>query len=202
MPQPQTRESWLERATEQLRPLYAQAGHPLPRQVRISIGWPDKGGTRARKAIIGQAWHGTATADGIGQIFISPRLDRVDSVEVLATLAHELAHLALGPGVGHKGPFVPLVRSIGLEGKATATTAGESFTRHAQRVIADLGNIPHARITATPEGEKKQTTRMVKCECGDCGYVVRTTRKWLTDVGAPHCPNHGEMGIEGGDAGD
>lgn len=26
-----------------------------------------------------------------------------------------------------------------------------------------------------------------------CAYTVRLTRKWLEDVGPPHCPDHGEM---------
>jgi hypothetical protein len=41
----------------------------------------------------------------------------------------------------------------------------------------------------------KQDARLIKCECGECGYVVRTTRKWL-EIGAPHCPNHGAMNVE------
>ena len=32
----------------------------------------------------------------------------------------------------------------------------------------------------------------VKVECVDCGYVIRTTRKWL-DVGNPSCPEGDEM---------
>lgn len=47
------------------------------------------------------------------------------------------------------------------------------------------------------EAPKKQTTRMLKCECPQCGYTVRTTRKWL-DVAVPVCPVHGhEMELEG-----
>jgi hypothetical protein len=38
---------------------------------------------------------------------------------------------------------------------------------------------------------------MVKCECGDCGYTVRTSRKWLEESGAPICPcNKKSMGFE------
>jgi len=32
----------------------------------------------------------------------------------------------------------------------------------------------------------KQTTRLVKCVCPDCGYTIRVTRKWL-DTGLPYC---------------
>lgn len=42
---------------------------------------------------------------------------------------------------------------------------------------------------------KKQKTRMLKCECAECGYTVRTARKWLEQAGAPLCPieGHGVM---------
>lgn len=39
---------------------------------------------------------------------------------------------------------------------------------------------------------KKQTTRLLKAECGQCGYTVRLTKRWL-DVGPPGCPTHGAM---------
>ena len=37
-------------------------------------------------------------------------------------------------------------------------------------------------------GPAKQGTRMVKLTAPDCGYTVRTTRKWI-DQGAPMCPH-------------
>jgi hypothetical protein len=37
----------------------------------------------------------------------------------------------------------------------------------------------------------------LKAECGDCGYTVRVTRKWVDDVGVPHCPAHGSMHVDG-----
>jgi hypothetical protein len=35
---------------------------------------------------------------------------------------------------------------------------------------------------------KKQTTRLIKVSCKDCGYVMRITRKWLA-VAVPECPS-------------
>ena len=43
---------------------------------------------------------------------------------------------------------------------------------------------------------KKIGTRMLKCECTVCGYIARTTRRWIRDVGPPSCPNHGAMVCE------
>jgi hypothetical protein len=41
------REAWLEALLEKLRPLFSEAGYPLPEQVHVSVGWPSKMG-RAR----------------------------------------------------------------------------------------------------------------------------------------------------------
>jgi hypothetical protein len=42
----------------------------------------------------------------------------------------------------------------------------------------------------------------LKAESGDCGYTVRVTRKWVDDAGAPHCPKHGAMQVDGIEAED
>lgn len=34
--------------------------------------------------------------------------------------------------------------------------------------------------------EQKQPTRLIKCACPNCGYVIRTTRKWMA-TGLPWC---------------
>lgn len=39
--------------------------------------------------------------------------------------------------------------------------------------------------------------RMLKIECNKCGYVVRTTQKWV-DAGAPACSCGGDMVLQGG----
>ncbi len=39
-------------------------------------------------------------------------------------------------------------------------------------------------------------TRMVKAICGECAYTVRTTRRWLEELGPPLCPcNSGPMEV-------
>ena len=37
---------------------------------------------------------------------------------------------------------------------------------------------------------KKQSARMLKAECPECGYTIRLTKKWA-DVGLPSCPTEG-----------
>lgn len=42
------------------------------------------------------------------------------------------------------------------------------------------------RANCERDEPRRQTCRLLKVEC-KCGYVARTTRKWL-DRGAPICP--------------
>jgi hypothetical protein len=44
-------------------------------------------------------------------------------------------------------------------------------------------------VAKNANGDKKpQGTRLLKAECGECGYTVRVTKKWLEAKGAPICP--------------
>lgn len=96
---------------------------------------------------------------------------------------------------GHKGNFTRIARAIGLEGKMTATHAGEALGRILADVAADLGDYPHAALTPALSGVKKQSTRMIKVVCPEDGYIVRTTAKWL-EVGMPSCPCGTQMEAE------
>lgn len=47
----------------------------------------------------------------------------------------------------------------------------------------------------------KEASRLLKVCCASCGYIARTTRKWLDTLGAPLCPidGHGAMEERTGD---
>jgi hypothetical protein len=81
---------------------------------------------------------------------------------------------------------------MGLEGKMSASTPGEKLQNRLREVVAKIGPYPHARLTPLCK-EKKQTTRMKKVECSDCGCIVRMTRKWLEECGPPTCACGGPM---------
>jgi hypothetical protein len=183
-----TREEWLVAAVAKLADLFAEAGAELP-TVRVSVGWP--GGHGKKNAVIGQCWAPAASADNVAQLFISPVLG--DASRVLDVLAHELVHATVGTEAGHRGPFAKLAKAIGLEGKMTATIASDGLKARLDDIAAELGEYPHAAITPALAGVKKQGTRMLKVECAEgSGYIVRMTRKWLDEFGAPSCPCHGE----------
>jgi hypothetical protein len=189
-----TREQWLEAAVEELRPLLVEVGAEPPK-VRVSVGWPSSKATSRKNRTIGECWKRQTAEDGISQIFISPTLGGEE--QVLGVLVHELIHAWDDGKSGHKGNvakregFRGKATAIGLVGKMTATTVGEELLQKLTAIAERLGDYPHSVLK--PSGkEKVQTTRMLKLECPEDGYIVRTTAKWL-DVGYPSCPCGTEM---------
>ena len=187
------RESWLNIITENhIKPHFQAKGYTIPENVRLSCSFTSRGAFKKKgqkTTRIGECWSAKASADNHAEIFISPTIS--DSLRVLDILAHEMVH-ACHPGDGHGKLFKRTATAIGLEGKMTATVAGESFKQWATPVIDRIGVYPHADLIPA-NAIKKQTTRMLKCVCDQCGYTVRVAGKWLADMGAPHCPDHGEM---------
>lgn len=188
-PQCTTREQWLAALVVALRPMFLQHGATIPAKVRVSCGWPR--GARGKQKAIGQAWSPICSADGTCETFVSPAL--ADPVEVAAVMVHECVHHAVGVKEGHKGPFRRVAVALGLQGKMTATVAGDALKHSLAALCEQLGPYPHAALSAMDGVVKKQSTRMLKVACGACGCVVRMARQWLDNAGAPTCACGAEM---------
>ncbi len=188
------RQAWIERVTNELRARFARLGYTIPAEVRASIGFASTG---ARSRRIGECWATEASADAHAEIFLVPTL--ACPVTIVATLAHELVHATVGIAAGHGRIFRDCAVAIGLEGKMTATSPNPAFTAWIREMLTRTGDYPAGALAGLSTGRKKQVARMIKAECGECGYTVRLARKWIEDVGAPHCPDHGAMTIEGAD---
>jgi len=191
-----TREDWLLAAVEEFRPWFKDAGKPLPARVRVSCGFA----LGSRKAI-GQAWNCKASSEGLANVFISPILenDAGDKSGVLPTLLHELCHVALPEKTGHRAPFAKLAASLGLDKPWTATTPSPDCLKRLNDVRRVLGKYPHGRLNPSQLERKKQSTRLLKAECEECGYIVRVTAKWVEEAGPPRCgiASHGAMAVDG-----
>ena len=197
-----SRERWLTDAGGLLVAKLFKQHHAKPvADFRVSVGWP-KG---SRGKAIGQVWPASLSGDGHNEIFISPILQ--DPSRVLDVLAHEIVHIAVGLSENHNKTFKQLATAIDLEGKMTATVGGEAFAKAIKPILKALGPYPHASLALAgersprspgkggdkggdPRGRHKQTTRMIKAECPECGYIIRTTRKWAA-FGLPLCPTDG-----------
>ena len=126
---------------------------------------------------------------------------------------------------GHGKEFKALAVELGLTGPMTATVASPELLDFINwTLLPQLGKYPHGAITGrgeilvppTEPGDKpiilrpddrpkKQSTRMLKAECPECGYTIRLAKKWA-EVGLPSCPSDGGelllSGFGGGAEGD
>jgi len=185
------RETWLNEVATKLLPTFGRHGYELT-QYRVAVGFPSTGRKGRR---IGECWDKSSSNDGVFEIFIRPDLD--DPVEVAQVLTHELCHAAVGIAAGHGPLFRKVARAMLLEGKLTATVAGAAFKAFIAPVLEEVGALPHARLNlgGIGTGRKTQTNRQLKCVCPECGYIARTTSKWIDEMGPPHCPEHGAMEV-------
>ena len=178
-----TREEWLRALADEMRPMFDALGYPIPTNIRFTCGWPSKG-AGSRNKTLGQCFSPEKSHDNTHEIIVGMSLS--EPLRVADVLAHELIHAAVGVDAGHKGPFRTVAKAIGLEGKMTATTGGEAFKQSVAPMLEKVGDYPHATLDYS--SIKKQSTRMIKCVCSECGYTVRVTRKWLLIGGEPICP--------------
>lgn len=138
------RETWLNQMAALMAPRFTEMGFPLPR-FRVAVGWTSAGKS---SGVAGECWHSSTSADKTFEILIAPILD--NSMEVAATLAHELIHAAVGFEHKHAGAFKTAALALGLKRPMTATTAGPEFITWAQPFIDQLGAIPHAKVILNP----------------------------------------------------
>lgn len=191
-----TRDEWLNAFIAAARPVFKAADLELPEKVRASIGWMFRS---SNKKTLGQCWHEASSADGTREIWINPTLGGDDSSRIADVLTHELAHTLFGPEEKHGKNFKAAVHKLGLEGKATATTAGEGWLEWAGPILAELGPIPHAALDPALSGVKKKKTYLLKATCEACEFTFRATAKHLNGK-ALRCPDEdcgGSVAVEG-----
>lgn len=179
-----TREEYLNKAAFKLADqVFKPANLELP-DFKVSCSWPGGGSAKKR---IGECWARKASSASINEIFISPLID--DSVKALDILCHELVHAIDDCQNGHKGPFVAMCKAIGLtNGKPTQAGAGDVLLDQLQGIVDCLGKYPHYALDLSTR--TKQSTRLIKVECNECGCVGRYSMKWastLTTCGACQC---------------
>jgi hypothetical protein len=191
----ETREQWLMAGVDELRPIFAALGKPLPQAIRVACGFPLDA---KRSKALGQCWASTASADRTIEILITPEL--ADPVAVFQVLVHELCHATAG-AMNHGVNFQRIATLMKLEPTNPtmrdpwrATVGDPSFNATYADIIVGLGDYPHAELTFNTR--KTQGTRMLKAFCPSCGYTIRLTAKWAVDAsGAPNlpsCPNDGD----------
>lgn len=184
-----TREEWLMAGVALCNKIFMDVGHTVPKNIRVSCGLPSKGAF-AKKQRIGECWSDSCSRGKMFEIFISPVLD--DPCRVLDVLIHEIVHAIVGLKCGHRGQFKKVAVDVGLEGPMRSTHAGPVLKDRLNSLNKTLGVYPHQQLTKFNSSEKTQSTRLIKITCNECGYICRTTQKWL-NVGTPTCHCGGEF---------
>lgn len=143
--------------------------------LKLSVGYPPN--RRTNSKVIGVCFPAAASTGGFNEIFINPEIN--DSLQVLETLVHEIIHAVDDCRSGHRGEFKRIARAVGLEGKLTATFAGEELRAHLSQYVDLLGHIPHAAIKSGKL--KRQVNRNLKVWCL-CGFKFNTSRSQIERV--------------------
>jgi predicted SprT family Zn-dependent metalloprotease len=183
-----TREHWLNATVDAMRPVFNSRGFPLPDKIRVSVGFTSKG---ARGKRIGECWSSTMSKDAHVEIFLDP-IKNATPLDLLNVLTHELVHAwqaGEGRKLGHRKDFKRCGEAMNLEGKAASMAGGNAWKVWAQPILEALGPCNYGALLSAPLEKKKQTTRMVKCECPVCGFTFRTTAKWLEGKSYLTCPD-------------
>lgn len=220
------RETWLNALAAKMAPRFEELGHPLP-AFRVSIGWTS-GGRSSRANGECWSPTRSADRHFEIFIAVTEDSTTMIAAILAHELTHAAVGLAEGhkgkfatvlAALGLKRPFTssvptpafeawvaPFVDELGAVPHARLTpSAPAARVAPAARAPGvdqdDDSDDDSEREDAPPEPDssrpRKQGTRMLKAACEDCGYTVRVTAKWL-EIGPPHCPQHGAMGLEQG----
>ncbi len=195
-----TRELWVSAIVDSMRPEFARRGYPLPEKVRATIAFTSKGWRGKRR---GECWSPDMSGDGATEVMVCLR--EKDAIHIGNILTHELVHAAQfleakneGKKVknGHDRRFKKIADAMDITvGKGTHALGDPkgAWGEWAIPLIEAAGPMPHSAIAEHVAKEKKQTTRMLKCECPDCGAIWRTSKKVL-EVIAEKQEGRGEPG--------
>ncbi len=175
------RQEWVEHAAAVFKQHFAECYWTVPDNIRLSIGFPV--GSKDGKKKLGICHNEEWSADKHWEIFISP--DYTDTKEILETIAHEMIHATVKVP-GHRGKFKECAIAVGFVAPFSYTPAGPKMLACIEAITAQIGEFPAGILSLAKR--KKQATRLLKCECPDCGYLARVTAKWVDQVGAPICP--------------
>jgi len=154
----------------------------VPDDWHVSCGWAPK----SAKKVLGVCFKRSESADGTNQIFITP--NESNPVRVAAILLHELIHAADDCESGHRGAFSAWAREAGFETPLTKLHISKELEERLAKLVERHGAYPHPAIRRVDE--KKQTTRMLKVECGECGFLFRCSATQLNrlEEGEAVCP--------------
>ena len=186
------RETWLNMMIDKAVPMFDNAGFKISDiRSRLKVSCSMMIGQRksSKFGAIGMHLPTEWNKEKNHEMLISPTLD--NGVQVVGVLIHEMCHAIqrhmYGNTVGaHGKEFRQIATSVLLTGKMTATTESPELKIIIENWITEIGKYPHSEIKLS--GRKKQSTRMLKLECEQCGFIARCSNGAINNYGLPsHC---------------
>lgn len=188
----QTREDWLAQALAEARPVVeALCGSALAAQIRVGVGFPS---TFKRSGTLVECFPATSSGDAHAEVIVSPTV--ADPGEVYGYLLAGILHTLPGAMQRASVTFTSAAKAAGIESDDGFKTLrfGPQYFQQWEQIIDSLGPYPHAELSVADK--KTQSTRMIKLVCPQCGYILRTTGKWIA-TGLPRCHDGAEFTVEG-----
>lgn len=221
------RETWLNDMAAKMAPRFEELGKPLPKFL-VSIGFTSKGANSSSTAEVWNAAASSDGSfqiyirpDTQDSMRVACSLaHELTHAAVGFEHGHKGEFARIMKELGMVRPFTStnpsekatawiggLIEQLGPIPHAALHWPGSRAAAPARKPAPDAGGDQDGGdqdggtdepVPASSNAKKKQGTRMIKCACGECGYTVRTTAKWL-EVGPPCCPLHGPMQADGSD---
>ena len=174
-----TRESWLQVMSRPLQAAIELAAADLNIELTPHDGGFDFACAPIThsKNCIGECRH-AEYHEGKARIQVDTGLE--DPKMVLHVLLHELIH-AFCPEDGHRGRFPKIMKRLNSVGKMTESNYGYEQMAWFDMLLDNIRPWAevHKPFAVTPRGQRGKGSRLIKCECLSCGFVMRTTRKHI-----------------------
>jgi len=174
-----TAEEWYRGVVDEFRPMFKHTGYTVP-DFDISSGFTNAG-TRDTQ-VLGQCWSPGLSDKGRPHIFLNPR--NTEPVLLTLTVLHEVIHATVGNEHHHRGEFARVALEMGFLHPLTHLKVDERLNEAAKGVAGRLGEFPRS---AWGGRFKRQSTRLIKCECNKCKSIFRASKSVIRAAGRLHC---------------
>ena len=176
------REQYLYEAAKLMNDkLFKQVGVELPDDVEFSASFPARAALPSSNGgshTVGVCYPREMSENRHILVHVSPL--KGDELDALSILCHELVHSADNCSSGHRNFFRQTALAVGLEGKMTATHAGEQLIEKLYEIVDELGEYPQVSL-AMQKRVSGTRNLLIQCVNISCGLKMRTSKKQIDD---------------------
>lgn len=183
--EPGKRTSWLEEAYGVVRREFVPQAPPV-NQVNLIPAFPHRGARPGPRQVLGIA--SDRLLEGVDRrcskaVEIHLRAF-ADLIGCLATLLHEMIHLAVGVERGHRAAFQVLARRVGLKAPFTTANPSKSLTVRLRDILGEIGPPPPGWADLDPPRHRGCWRYACRCERPQ---RFSSYGRHPVDVACPYC---------------